>query len=132
MEHSTWCTRKKLPAICEQLRFWNPDIVGLSEFRESATSQAIAAALGDMGLIHQQTTVEARGRGVNTRLTGKVFGTFHDPEPVRRKVPVGQLRLVTTILDRRCVGKQKRVQRLPYFVKGQLSFAVLQFRNRVE
>ena len=42
-----------------QLKHWNPDVVGLSEFRESATSQAIAESLAGIGLTYQQTTVGA-------------------------------------------------------------------------
>ena len=39
--------------------------MGLSEFRESATSQSIAKHLHDLGLKHQLTTVDASDRGRN-------------------------------------------------------------------
>ena len=48
-----------------QLKHWNPDVVGLSEFRESATSQAIAESLAGIGLTYQQTTVGASDRRRN-------------------------------------------------------------------
>ncbi len=43
--------------IAEQIATWQPDIVGLSEFRGTKPSQRIANALADSGLIHQATTV---------------------------------------------------------------------------
>lgn len=58
-------SKKKLEGICNQLEVWNPDVVGLSEFRESATSQSIAKHLHELGLKHQLTTVDAADRGLN-------------------------------------------------------------------
>ena len=58
-------TKSKLEAICDQLAVWDADVVGLSEFRASETSQAIAKALEDLGLIHQATTQGAPDRGRN-------------------------------------------------------------------
>ena len=58
-------TKSKLEGICKQLELWNPDVVGLSEFRESATSQSIAKHLYGLGLTYQLTTVDAADRGLN-------------------------------------------------------------------
>ncbi len=46
------------PQIIEQLRTWQPDVVGLSEFRGTEPSQSIALALVEMGLTHQHSTVD--------------------------------------------------------------------------
>jgi hypothetical protein len=43
---------KRSPQIIAQLRVWNPDIVGLSEFRGTEPSHLIASALTEMGLTH--------------------------------------------------------------------------------
>ena len=48
---------KRADGIISQLWKWNPDIVGLSEVRGTEPSQRISAALHDMGLVHQVTTV---------------------------------------------------------------------------
>lgn len=66
-------TKKKLEAICDQLRDWNADVVGLSEFRESGTSQAIAKSLRELGLKHQLTTVDSPKRGRNFLLLASRF-----------------------------------------------------------
>lgn len=58
-------TKARLPEICGQLEWWAPDLVGLTEFRESATSQTIAESLADLGLTHQLTTADAPDRGRN-------------------------------------------------------------------
>lgn len=44
--------------IIDQLAAWSADIVGLSEVRGTKPSQTIGAALHDMGLVHQVTTVD--------------------------------------------------------------------------
>ena len=66
-------TKTKLTEICSQLEHWKPDVVGLSEFRESATSQAIAESLAEMGLAHQLTTAAAAERGRNFLLLASRF-----------------------------------------------------------
>ena len=66
-------TKSRLAAIQDQLRLWDPDVVGLSEFRGSATSQAIAASLAGAGLLHQRTTADADGRGVNFLMLASRF-----------------------------------------------------------
>ena len=72
-------TKKKLEAICNQLKIWNPDVVGLSEFRESSTSQAIAESLREMGLIHQLTTVDSPERGRNFLLLASRYPAEAQP-----------------------------------------------------
>ena len=42
--------------LCHQLSEWSPDFVGLSEFRDSATSQRIREHLDSIGLNHQHVT----------------------------------------------------------------------------
>ncbi len=44
--------------ISQQLRAWNPDVVGLCEFRGSDASRSIAATLFDMGLYYHHATVD--------------------------------------------------------------------------
>ena len=62
-----------------QLKHWNPDVVGLSEFRESATSQAIAESLAGIGLTYQQTTVGASDRRRNFLLLASRFPLQIEP-----------------------------------------------------
>jgi exodeoxyribonuclease-3 len=49
---------KRAGQIIDQLRKWQPDVVGLSEFRLTAPGRSIAAALEEMGLSQQHTTVD--------------------------------------------------------------------------
>ena len=58
-------TKSKLEAICDQLAIWDADVVGLSEFRSTQTSQSIAKALNSRGLVHQTTTQDAPDGGRN-------------------------------------------------------------------
>ena len=44
--------------IAEQILDWNPDIVALAEFRGTAPSRSIAAALHEAGLQHQLSSVK--------------------------------------------------------------------------
>jgi exonuclease III len=46
-------------AIARQLREWQPDVVALSEFRGTPSSQALAGALSQQGLLHQRDTCVA-------------------------------------------------------------------------
>ncbi|MCA8998950.1 MAG: endonuclease/exonuclease/phosphatase family protein [Planctomycetaceae bacterium] len=48
----------RAPQIIQQLRAWAPDVVGLSEFRDTAPSRSIQAALAEMGLTHQHSTID--------------------------------------------------------------------------
>ncbi|MGH7335486.1 MAG: endonuclease/exonuclease/phosphatase family protein, partial [Candidatus Rokuibacteriota bacterium] len=47
---------QRAEAIARQLRRWVPDVVALSEFRGTAASGIVAAALADDGLGHQLNT----------------------------------------------------------------------------
>lgn len=49
---------ERVAAIARQLERWSPDVVALSEFRATAPSVALAAALAARGLPHQLTTAE--------------------------------------------------------------------------
>ena len=42
-----------------QLAAWEPDVVGLYEFRATEASRSIAAFLRDRGLCHQQSTADS-------------------------------------------------------------------------
>ena len=54
---------RRASQIIAQLRDWRPDIVGLSEFRGTAPSLSIAAALTEMGLLYQHSTVDPKAPG---------------------------------------------------------------------
>jgi exonuclease III len=49
---------RRAEAIAGQLGRWAPDVVALSEFRGTAPSRALAAALAARGLSHQLTTAD--------------------------------------------------------------------------
>lgn len=55
-------------AIAGQLLRWAPDVVALSEFRATAPSCALAAALAAGGLVHQHTTANRRHPRTNALL----------------------------------------------------------------
>jgi exonuclease III len=55
-------------AIERQLARWRPDVVALSEFRATAPSCALAAALARQGLAHQLTTARATTPALNALL----------------------------------------------------------------
>ena len=48
----------RVDAIARQLARWNPDVVALSEFRCTAPSGRLGAALAARGLAHQRTTTD--------------------------------------------------------------------------
>ena len=58
-------SKKKVTSICEQIAKWDPDILGLSEFRESEPSQKIRKTATELGLTHQVSTIKAPERGKN-------------------------------------------------------------------
>src|SRR5437870_11620707 len=58
----------RVDAIARQLGRWKPDVVVLSEFRATAPSRALEAALAQRGLAHQHTTADARLPGRNALL----------------------------------------------------------------
>ncbi len=59
---------RRAEAIARQLQRWAPDVVALSEFRATAPSCALAAALAAGGLNHQLTTADRRLPGTNALL----------------------------------------------------------------
>jgi exonuclease III len=56
---------RRADAIARQLARWGADVVALSEFRGTAPSCALAAALAAHGLRHQITTADPRRPAVN-------------------------------------------------------------------
>jgi exonuclease III len=58
----------RVDGIARQLGRWAPDAVALSEFRATAPSQALAAALAAGGLGHQLTTADPTRPGTNALL----------------------------------------------------------------
>ncbi len=59
---------KRSEGIASQLQAWNPDVVALSEFRGTASSQWLGVALKIAGLMHQHTTVDDQNPAVNSLL----------------------------------------------------------------
>jgi exonuclease III len=59
---------RRSAAIAAQLARWNPDVAALCEFRGTAPSAAIAAALADLGLVHQLATVAGSAASANALL----------------------------------------------------------------
>lgn len=56
---------RRVPAILRALARWRPDVVALSEFRATAPSRALAAALAERGLAHQAARVDPEQQGRN-------------------------------------------------------------------
>ncbi|MEZ5944896.1 MAG: endonuclease/exonuclease/phosphatase family protein [Planctomycetaceae bacterium] len=69
MQFVSWNIRhgggKMAGQILQQLSDWNPDVVGLQEFRGTQPSRTIAEGLRSIGLIHQLQTVEASDGSLN-------------------------------------------------------------------
>ncbi len=59
---------RRVDAIARQVARWAPDVVALAEFRGTAPSLALAAALADGGLTHQLTTADPARPGANALL----------------------------------------------------------------
>ncbi len=59
---------KRAEAIGNQLITWQPDIIGLSEFRGTPASQALAARLAEEGWPHQLQTTDRRNPARNALL----------------------------------------------------------------
>jgi exonuclease III len=57
-------------AILDQLLRWDADVIGLCEFRGTAPSLALAAALREQGFEHQLTTADPTSPGRNALLLG--------------------------------------------------------------
>ena len=69
---------RRAEGIVRQLHQWNPDLAILSEFRGTAASQGIAAALAEQGLSHQRATCSAESLARNALLVASRW-------PLRRK-----------------------------------------------
>ena len=64
--------------IVKQVIDWQPDIVVLSEFRDTEASRSIAEALAHFGLIYQKTTANPKNAAVNALLVASFW-------PIRRQ-----------------------------------------------
>lgn len=79
---------RRAEGIVRQLQRWNADVVVLSEFRGTASSQAIAASLADLGLSQQRHTCVATHLPRNALLIASRWplrrlpsrGDMQDPE----------------------------------------------------
>ncbi len=79
----------RVPAIGRRLGRWAPDLVALCEYRGSEPSARLAAALREMGLPHQRTTVDPRRPTVNRLLVASRWplvdlGGRYGPAPAGR------------------------------------------------
>ena len=80
---------RRAAGIVRQLHRWQPDLAVLSEFRGTAASQGIAAALGAGGLPHQRTTCSAESLARNALLVAsrwplrRTRAARDPPEPQR-------------------------------------------------
>ena len=70
---------RRADEIAAQIQRWQPDIVGLQEFRATAPSRALAAALRDQGLVHQRSTASISHPAANRLLVASRW-------PLRRTV----------------------------------------------
>ncbi len=59
---------KRIEGIADQLRGWRPDVVALSEFRDTPPSQQLSSLLRDLGLTQQRSSVDAHHRASNCLL----------------------------------------------------------------
>ena len=64
---------RRAAGIFDQLVAWNPDIIGLSEFRGTPASQGLAAQLRESGWQHQLDTVDHEKRATNSLLLASRF-----------------------------------------------------------
>jgi len=56
---------RRVPAMLEQFRQWQPDLVALSEFRGTEPSQELALGLSNQGLHHQRLTTVTQNPAMN-------------------------------------------------------------------
>lgn len=59
---------KRIDGIYEQLVDWQPDIIGLSEFRGTPASQQLAVQLADAGYVHRLESVRPESLATNALL----------------------------------------------------------------
>jgi len=80
---------KRIQGIFDQLLAWQPDVIGLSEFRGTPASQQLAAWLTDAGWPHQLQTIDPKKRATNSLLLASKFPIepielTHAPDEPRR------------------------------------------------
>ncbi len=51
--------------IVEQIEQWQPNLIGLCEFQDSAVGRDLAESIEQLGLKHQASAKDAAGRGIN-------------------------------------------------------------------
>lgn len=69
---------KRAGAVADQLVAWQPDVIGLSEFRGTPASQTLAQRLWDAGWPHQIQTVDPKAPAKNALLLASRY-------PLRRR-----------------------------------------------
>ena len=79
----------RVQGIVAQLVAWGPDVVALSEFRDTPPSREIAALLVEAGLTYQRMTVDRRSAAVNSVLVAarwplRVVNLRRGPDEPRR------------------------------------------------
>src|SRR5262245_13129482 len=71
---------RRCEALADQLRRWGPDVVALSEFRDTPPSAALGRALSELGLVHQLATCDRAPARANCLLVASRWPL----RPVRR------------------------------------------------
>lgn len=51
--------------IVQQIDKWQPDVIGLCEFQDSAVGRDLAASIEQLGLKYQASAIDAASRGIN-------------------------------------------------------------------
>ena len=85
--------------ICQQLQARSPDIVGLCEFRGTTPSRSIAAALMEMGLVYQHSTVNPAKHASNRLLLASRW-------PLYLRAPEGVLASTGRWIDARVAAER--------------------------
>jgi exonuclease III len=80
---------RRAALIADQLRRWRPAVVALSEFRATPPSVALAEALAEHGLRHQQTTADG-GSPASNRLLVASRWPLERTGPRRDLAPAGR------------------------------------------
>jgi len=80
---------KRAQAIADQLTAWQPDLIGLSEFRGTPASQALAHTLSEAGWPHQIETTQSDAPARNALLLASRW-------PLRRR----RMRAMPVLRDR--------------------------------
>ncbi|MBT6276650.1 MAG: hypothetical protein HOI95_21250 [Chromatiales bacterium] len=104
---------KRLDWIVEQLAAWEPDVVGLCEFRGTPASQALADHIKQLGLLHQRTALLPERPATN----GLLLASRWPLKSIRTatKPPERERWLIARVKDGPAVG----VIHAPNFVTGK-------------